>query len=325
MHTGKKVLFGISIVAFVFSVIWWSGGQSDFDEISFAEEQLGIDLESQFIDVGEVNLHVVFAGPSDGEPVILIHGFPQFWFMWRHHMAALAEAGYRVAAVDMRGYNRSGKPKGAAAYSYENYALDITGLMDDQGWQQANLVSHDIGAVVSWQLVFKHATRVSRAIIFSGAHPLAYAKSSEQSDVSWYRTFFRMPIIPELVSRIGGMSLTAKTMIETSRPGTYTDAKLEIYKAAWDRDHAYDSMLGAYRNSGLDISSLEPHGQPDMPVLFINGTEDKFVPTSVAEATRDYLGDANVKLYAGLSHWLLEEEPDMTATQIIDFLEQSID
>ncbi|NND00917.1 MAG: alpha/beta hydrolase [Gammaproteobacteria bacterium] len=315
---------GVFILFAVGTLILSSGGDSDFDEVSLAEQQLGISLESRRVDAGGLQLHVVFAGPQDAEPVILIHGFPQFWYMWREHIGILAKAGYRVAAVDLRGYNRSDKPSGRAAYSYREYARDIIGLMDAEGWNQANIISHDIGAVVTWQLIFNNAERLSRAVIFSGAHPLAFSNAEEQSEVSWYRTFFRLPILPELVMRLGGMSLTAKNLVATSRPGTFTDAELEIYQAAWDREHAIDSMLGAYRNDGLDLRSMPDDGRPDMPVLFINGLEDKFVPASVAEDTRNYLGSDNVVLYPGLSHWILEEEPELTALEMIEFLQRPI-
>lgn len=298
---------------------WFSGGGSDFDEIAHAEQQIGIELDSRMVDVGEIELHVVFAGPEDGEPVILIHGFPEFWYMWRHHIAALANAGYRVAAPDMRGYNRSDKPAGRSAYDFKDYAGDITGLMDSQGWPSANIVGHDIGARVSWQLVFDNPKRLKRAVIFSVGHPLAFATSAAKSDVAWYRTFFRLPVLPELLSRTVGFSMTADSMKNSSRSGTFNAAELDVYKAAWGREHAFDTMLGAYRNDGEDIANIPENGGTQMPVLFIYGAQDKFIPIDVAERTKTYLGDNNVKIYPDLSHWILAEEPEKTSAEIVSF------
>ena len=324
MHVRKQVIIGLLLVLVAGGLLLVLGGNSDFDEISLAEQETGLVMDSRVVDLGDIKLHAVFAGPRDGEPVILIHGFPQFWYMWKYHISALAKAGYRVAAVDMRGYNRSAKPQGRAAYSYENYAADITSLMDSQSWESANIVGHDIGAVVTWQLVFNDAERVKKAIVFSGAHPLAYRDAGTESEVSWYRTFFRIPLLPELFMRVGGMSMVANGLRETSRPDTFPDAQLSVYKAAWSREHAIDSMLGAYRNGGLNLDKMPQDGRPTMPVLYVHGIEDAFVALSTAEASKQYLGEDNVHLHTELSHWLLEEEPELTAFEIIDFLKKPI-
>jgi pimeloyl-ACP methyl ester carboxylesterase len=311
----------LAVIAILLVLVWNSGGRSDFDEISHAQGQITTPLESEMIDVGDVKLHVVFAGPEDGEPVILIHGFPEFWYMWRNHIDALAQAGYRVAAPDMRGYNRSDKPAGRDSYQFSDYAGDITGLMDTQGWEQANIVGHDIGARVSWSLVYDSPERIKGAVIFSVGHPLAFATTTEKSDVGWYRTFFNMPVLPELLSRMGGFSLIAKSMTESSREGTFDAAEIEIYRAAWDRDHAFDSMLGAYRNFDDKIANMPEDGRPEMPVLFVFGLDDKFISPDVAERTKTYLGAENVKIYPDLTHWILAEDPQMTVSEIITFLE----
>lgn len=325
MRAPKKLLIGLVLLVAIGSGLWFSGGGSDFNEISHAEQQIGIELDSQMVNVGEIELHVVFAGPKDGEPVILIHGFPEFWYMWRHQIAALAKAGYRVAAPDMRGYNRSDKPAGRSAYDFADYAGDITGLMDAQGWSSANIVGHDIGARVSWQLVFDNPERLKRAVIFSVGHPFAFETSTEKSDVSWYRTFFRLPVLPELLARTVGFSMTADSMENSSRSGTFPKAELEVYKAAWDREHAFDTMLGAYRNDGADISAVPEDGRTKMPVLFIYGAQDKYIPIDVAQRSKTYLGDDNVKIYPELSHWILAEEPQKTSAEIVAFFDSVIE
>lgn len=315
----KRPLLVLVAVVALLGLIWNSGGDSDFDEVAHASAQIDTPLDSKIIEVGEVNLHVVFAGPEDGEPVIFIHGFPEYWYMWRHHIDALAKAGYRVAAPDMRGYNRSDRPKGKDAYQFSDYAGDITGLMDSQGWESANIVGHDIGARVSWGLVFDSPERVKRAVIYSVGHPMAFAASTEKSGTSWYRTFFKMPILPQFSSRIGGLSLTAKSMKKSSREGTYTDEELAIYKAAWNRNHAFDTMIGAYSHFDETIKNMPQDGAPKMPVLFVYGLDDQFISSDIAERTKSYLGKDNVIIHPNLSHWLLAEEPAMTAAEIQAF------
>lgn len=322
MRAFKMLIIIFVVVSIALAGLWYSGASEEVDEVSMAQKEIGMLLDSQMVDVGSVKLHVVFAGPKNGEPVILIHGFPQFWYMWRHHIKALADQGYRVAAIDMRGYNRSDKPKGRSSYSMQEYALDVTGLMDTQGWANANIVSHDIGSLVAWKLVFDNAARVKRAVIFSGTHPLASQGADTPSDKSWYRSFFRLPILPELVSRLGGLNLVANGLVDSSRSGTFSEQQMNLYKNTWMRDHAYYSMLGAYRNEWHQFNNMPSDGATAMPVMFINGLLDQFVPSSASLATKKYLGDENVRLFPELSHWILEEEPELTANEIIAFLQR---
>jgi pimeloyl-ACP methyl ester carboxylesterase len=318
-----KVLSSLLMVTLICMAIATKFAVRDINEVALAEQEIGLVLESESIALSGSVLHVVLAGPADGEPIVLIHGFPQFWYTWRWHIKALAAAGYRVAAVDMRGYNRSSKPKGKASYSYEEYAKDIVALMDHFTWPEANIVAHDIGGFVAWELIFDNAERVRKAVVFSTPHPLAIQKATQQSDISWYRKFFRMPIFPELVTRVGGLALTAQGMRDTSNSGTFSDDQLAIYKSAWQRGNAMDTMLGAYRNNGLDISEMPEDGRPLVPVMFINGEDDKYVPFEAALGNKAYLGEQNVIIVKQQTHWILEEAPQLTASQILEFLGNS--
>ena len=132
-----------------------------------------------------------------------------------------------------------------------------------------------------------------------------------------------MPIFPELVTRVGGLALTAQGMRDTSNSGTFSDDQLAIYKSAWQRGNAMDTMLGAYRNNGLDISEMPEDGRPLMPVMFINGEDDKYVPFEAALGNKAYLGEQNVIIVKQQTHWILEEAPQLTASQILEFLGNS--
>ncbi len=314
----RNFLNGLLVFAFVLPVlglvVWFSGGDSRIDEVSMAEREIGMELDSQRVDVGDVTLHVVFAGPKDGKPVILMHGFPEFWFAWRHQIPPLVEAGFRVAVPDLRGYNRSDKPAGAESYTQRAYASDIMGLMDSQGWRDAYIVAHDIGAGVAWRMIFEQPARVRAAVIFSVSHPMAFQAVGNESDISWYRSFLKLPFLPELFMRAGGAGLVKQNLRETSRPGTFSDAELRVYELAWDREHAIDTMIGAYRAENPPIDGIPANGKPSMPVSFVFGAKDAFISLDSAERTRDYLTD--VHIYPELSHWLLAEEPEEMAERI---------
>ena len=109
-------------------------------------------LDEKFISTNGIRLHVMQAGPADGPLVILLHGFPEFWFGWRHQIQPLAEAGVRVWVPDQRGYNLSEKPSGVSAYQIDTLALDIIGLIEAAGCKSATIIGHDWGAAVAWHL-----------------------------------------------------------------------------------------------------------------------------------------------------------------------------
>ncbi|MFL4972307.1 MAG: alpha/beta fold hydrolase [Microvirga sp.] len=124
--------------------------------------------------VGALDLHVVEAGPPEGRPAILLHGFPEFWYGWRHQLGALAAAGLRVVAPDQRGYNLSDKPKGLESYTLDCLAGDVVALADALGCDRVSLVGHDWGGLVAWWTAARHGERVERLAILNAPHPQAF-------------------------------------------------------------------------------------------------------------------------------------------------------
>jgi epoxide hydrolase 4 len=129
----------------------------------------GSELREGYAEVGDQRLHYVEAG--DGPLIVLLHGFPEFWYGWRLQINPLAAAGFRVVAPDMRGYNLSSKPTGAAAYDSDQLTADIRGLIRERGAESALLVGHDWGGTVAWDMAMNHAEVVDRLAILNAAHP----------------------------------------------------------------------------------------------------------------------------------------------------------
>ncbi|MDA1329622.1 MAG: alpha/beta hydrolase [Chloroflexi bacterium] len=141
-----------------------------------------------------LRLHFASAGPPEGQPVILLHGFPEYWYAWRHQIPALAAAGYRVIAPDQRGYNLSDKPQSVTDYGIEKLAADILSLADHLELQTFHLVGHDWGAAVAWQLAINHPERLRTLSILNVPHPAVMSRHL-RSDIrqifkSWYIFFF---------------------------------------------------------------------------------------------------------------------------------------
>src|SRR5579875_4028836 len=148
--------------------------------------------------LSEVRLHYVEAG--EGPLVVLLHGFPDFWYGWRHQIPALARAGFRVVAPDLRGYNLSSRPEGVQAYTVRRLAADVRELIAERGESQADIAGHDWGAIVAWALAAWHPDAVRRLAILNVPHPRRMAeglRTWRQLRRSWYTIFFQLPLIPE--------------------------------------------------------------------------------------------------------------------------------
>ena len=193
-----------------------------------------------------VNLHVVMAGPQDGPLVILLHGFPEFWYGWRQQMPALAAAGYTVWAPDQRGYNRSDKPAGVGAYAIDTLAQDVAGLIEASGREQVYLVGHDWGAAVAWWVAGKYPERVKKLAILNVPHPAvmrrAVLEDAEQRKRSWYIFFFQLPWLPEQSLSQENFTNLIRSLKGSGRRGTFTDDDLAAYRQAWSQPGALTAM-----------------------------------------------------------------------------------
>jgi pimeloyl-ACP methyl ester carboxylesterase len=300
---------------------WRSGDRAPVDEVAIAEARSGLDLESRRIDTGEVALHVVLAGPETGPPVVLLHGFPELWFSWHAEIGPLAHAGYRVIVPDLRGTNRSDKPAGVEAYGGGAFARDVLGLLDALGLERAFVAGHDVGAGVAWTLVLFHPERVRRAVILSGPHPLAWESARPQDDpesISWFRSFFQLPFLPEWVARAGGWWLLTRSLVRTSRPGTFEGETLAVFQSAWARDNAISTMLNVYR-APFRSEPIPGDGRPRVPVRYVYGGRDAYIPREASLLTAEMIGaEAAVELPEA-SHWLLLEEPERVAALLVEF------
>ena len=156
------------------------------------------DLRDGYAEVGDdIKLHYVEAG--DGPLVVLLHGFPEFWFSWRLQIAPLAAAGFRVVAPDLRGYNLSSRPEGVEAYGADKVADDIRGLIRELGAESALLVGHDFGGTVAWATAMAHPEVVDRLVILNAAHPRRLnegLKHPNQLRKLWYFFYFQPPGCP---------------------------------------------------------------------------------------------------------------------------------
>lgn len=265
-------------------------------------------IETKKIKTNNIELHVAFCGPENGEPVFLLHGFPDFWFCWEEQMYALAQEGFRVIAPDQRGFNLSDKPSGIEAYAQKPLVEDIIGLADALGYQQFNLAGHDFGGLVSWGLATLHPKRISKMVILSAPHLLAsieYNKTHfSQKLKSWYVAFFQLPFLPEQFIKAFDYKLLAQNMSKE-----LSAEALNRYKEAWAQPDGLTSMLNWYRGLMKSINNRDiEYGLVDIPTHIIWGDEDKYLEVGLGNLSLEQCSNGKLTIFEGTSHWVMTEK-----------------
>jgi len=283
-----------------------------------------VELAHRYADLGNVRLHYVEAG--EGPLVLLLHGFPQFWYEWRHQIPTLVEAGFRVVAPDMRGYNLSDKPPGVQAYRVELLARDVERLILACGARTAVVVGHDWGAIVAWIAAMRNPGRVRRLAILNVPHPARFLDgllSPGQLLRSSYMLFFQIPRLPEEVIRAGDFALLRSALLgDPVRAGAFTAEDIERYVGAMARPGALTATLNYYRaflRNPRETRALLK--RIEAPVLVIWGERDRFLSRKLAEPPRLWVPNLlRVERLPDASHWVAEDRPLEVNTLLLDFL-----
>ena len=273
--------------------------------------------------VNGIRIHAVEAGPADGPLVVLLHGFPEFWYGWRYQIGPLAAAGFRVVAPDGRGYNLSDKPDGVAAYSLDQLVGDVIGIVDALGREGACLVGHDWGGIVAWSAAARHPDRVRKLVVLNASHPAVIGpylrRHPSQLLRSSYAAFFQIPSLPEWLNRRGDFAPMRRALTGTSRRGAFTRDDLDRYAESWSQPGALTGMLNWYRAAGrLGTEAANPRVQ--VATLVMWGMRDRFLEFGLAEASAALCDEAMILRFPEATHWLQHEEPAGANAEIISFL-----
>ena len=270
-----------------------------------------------------IELVALVAGAADGPPVVLLHGFPEFAYGWRRQISARAAAGLRVIAPDQRGYNRSDKPEGIAAYRLDTLADDMVGLADTLGHQRFAVVGHDWGGVVAWHLAARSPERITQAAILNAPHPATLRRYMRrhptQALKSWYLGFFQLPLVPERALAAGGFWVLRRVLRRSARPGTFTGDDFRHYREAWGQPGALTAMLNWYRALPLHRPSASS-ARIRVPVRVIWGDRDAFLDRGLAEAGAALCDNAEIIHLPDATHWLQHEEPETVNRLLLEFL-----
>jgi pimeloyl-ACP methyl ester carboxylesterase len=283
-----------------------------------------IELREGYADLSDARIHYMEAGPPDGPAVVLLHGFPDFWYSWRHQIPALAAAGFRAIAPDMRGYNLSSRPAEVSAYEPRRLAGDIRDLIRERGAPKACVAGHDWGAAVAWVLAMAHPEVVERLAILNVPHPRrmldALRRPGRQLAKSWYMFFFQLPWLPERAVRADDWRAFRYGFEHDARPGAFTPADIERYREAWSQPGATTATINYYRASLRRPGAARQSalGPVTAPTLVIWGEHDRYLSSELAEPRReDVPGLTRVVRLPEASHWVQHDEPDRVSELLI--------
>jgi pimeloyl-ACP methyl ester carboxylesterase len=265
------------------------------------------------IRTNSINLHVVQAGPRDGKLIILLHGFPEYWGMWRAQIDFLAAKGYCVWTPDQRGYATSEKPHAIAAYALDHLANDIVGLINAAGREKAIVIAHDWGSMVGWWLGIKHAPRLERLALFNAPHPQVFLEQFKRNphvkQAAGYVNFFQWRWLPEIVLSLFDYYLPSNTMESSALPNTFTTPLIGEYKFNWRQAGALTGMLNWYR-ALLQTPSPQPASfRVSLPTLLVMGGKDGWMLPEMAQPSIDLCDHGKLLVWDDSTHWTPQELP----------------
>ena len=274
-----------------------------------------------YITSNGVKLHYVTQG--EGPLMLMLHGFPEFWYSWRHQIPEFAKD-FKVVALDLRGYNDSDKPEDKSAYVMDEFIKDVEGVIKGLGYDRCILVGHDWGGAIAWNFAYAHPEMVERLIVLNLPHPAKFAeglRTPQQLLRSSYIFWFQLPWIPEFVLQAADYQA-----IETALTGMAVDknafnaADIEAYKDAAAKRGAMTAMLNYYRNIFQQRMINHQWGILEVPTLMIWGENDTALGKELTYGTEAYVRNFQIKYIPNCSHWVQQEQPQLVNQYMREFL-----
>jgi pimeloyl-ACP methyl ester carboxylesterase len=272
----------------------------------------------------QIRLHIVLAGPAEGKPVLLLHGFPEFWYGWRAQIMALAAKGYRVIAPDQRGYNLSSAPKDIESYGLEHLSQDIVVLLDHYGIEKVFLVGHDWGAAVAWAVAMHFPERVEKMTILNVPHPAVLIStlrtSPRQMLKSWYIGFFQIPGLADWLMSRNNFAGMIGMLKKSGKPGTFSSKDLDEYRKAYANSGGLTGMINWYRALFKSRASTRRKAKIELPVLILWGKQDLALGAEMAEKSLAYCENGELVFFENATHWVQHDEAEAVTLKLIEFL-----
>ena len=263
---------------------------------------------------------------GEGDAVALcLHGFPECRYSWRFQLPALAAAGWRVVAPDLRGYGDSSRPKGRDAYRIEHLVADAAALFDACGARRRLLVGHDWGAMIAWTFAMQRTRPLAGLVVMNVPHPAVFRHvlrhSWAQRRRSWYVAFFQLPLLPEALLTAGRARAVAQSFRGMAvDKSAFPPDVLERYRRNALLPGAMTAMLNYYRANLAGLSDAAPTPKIEVPTLMVWGEEDTALGLELTEGYGPYVADFTLERLPGVSHWVQQEAPEAVNARLLAWL-----
>lgn len=290
-------------------------------------------LRHDYADVNGVRLHYVTTGK--GKLILFLHGFPEFWYMWKRQLAEFGRD-YQAVAVDMRGYNLSSKPAAVEQYHIPRLVEDVRALADHLGQKKFILVGHDWGGAVAWAFALYHPEYLGKLVVINAPHPAVGARelreNPAQQKASEYMLMFRGPQAEHILSANNYSMLSEAVLGEGLGRGYLTEEDRQAYLEAWSQPGALTGGLNYYRAAQVGPPTGAASKPPrfylaelpspvvKVPTLVIWGEKDIYLLTGNLEGLEEFVSDLTLRRIPDSSHWVVHEEPARVNAYIREFI-----
>lgn len=275
----------------------------------------------QSVHVNGINLHTLQAGPTDAPLVLLLHGFPEFSFSWRHQLIGLSDR-YHLVAPDLRGYNLSDKPR--HGYDLATLCNDVRGLIEAFGERQAAIVGHDWGGAIAWAFAIRDPEYTRRLAILNAPHPAAMLRelrAPRQMLRSSYIAFFQLRGVAERTIASNDYALLRRTFRSADRGRAWlSDADIQRYVDAIARPGALSAALEYYRQLPHDFQHISPLRVITAPTLVLWGDLDPYLGAELVDDLDIWVRDLQLHRFPTAGHWLNQQEPERVNAALHTFL-----
>ena len=275
-------------------------------------------IRHERIEANGLRFHVLATGQGD-RLALLLHGFPELAFSWRHQLPLLAEEGWRVWAPDLRGYGETDRPIGRDEYAIEKLMDDVAALIDASGARETLLVGHDWGGVIAWLFAIRRIRPLARLAIMNLPHPACFERALRrgfrQRLRSWYVLFFQLPWLPEKLFAAGHARAIGNAFRSMAvNKSLFPDEVLEVYRKAALQPGALTAMINYYRAlvMGGGARRQRSLGYPklDTKTLLVWGEQDSALDLTTLEGTEEFVPDLELHRLPNASHWVQQDAPD---------------
>ena len=303
------------------------------ERTTIGDGDLAVEVTHHYAELPESTIHYVSRG--EGKPILFLHGFPQFWYLWRRQIADLGQD-HAVYAADMRGYNLSSKPEDPEAYRMRHLLTDIVGLIEELGVAPLTLVGHDWGGIVSWAFALKRSDMLERLVIIDGPPPFTWNRDLRESPKQRHAVNYMVELSkespgPEEMLAANDYAMVDEIMLRIGgRDAKLSEAERKVYHDAWSQPGALRGGLNYYRAARMG-EQVAAGGVPEqydekirsqqvrVPTLVIWGLNDAALLPTLTRGLNEWIPNLRVELVPGAGHWVPYERPDEVNRLIREF------